>query len=132
MKSYSFCSFHISFIFEIAEYFPFSNSCIFFVWVVSSMKVKFKRFQPSTRKKIPSILISLSNIGPLWSHGSTGNPIIFSLPQGKTFLCGEGLFFRCCSFNPIPVGLIFDYFLWEGPPLKSALIELEKLKDSFG
>ena len=34
--------------------------------------------------------------------------------------------------NPIPMGLIFDYFLWGGkgircpPPLKSALIELEK------
>ena len=35
-------------------------------------------------------------------------------------------------FNPIPMGLIFDYFLSGGgeasnaPPLKSALIELEK------
>ena len=40
-------------------------------------------------------------------------------------------------FNPISVGLIFDDFLWGGgakfaPPLKSALIELEKFKDSFG
>ena len=34
--------------------------------------------------------------------------------------------------NPISVGLIFGNFLWEGggiecPPLKSALIELEKI-----
>ena len=36
------------------------------------------------------------------------------------------------TFNPIPVGLIYDYFLWGGgasndhPSLKSALIMLEK------
>ena len=35
-------------------------------------------------------------------------------------------------FYPIPVGLIFDYFMWGGGPLKSALIELEKLKNNFG
>ena len=44
----------------------------------------------------------------------------------KKFLSNEGRLI----FNPIPVGLIFNYFLWE-VGLKLALIALEKFGRQF-